>query len=109
MAGGIRPCPPKCQYSDFRQREKTLSDPGANRDRTHSQEWWSGKGRNSYSEQWNARRQVTQKHIMMPPEDTSPFKGLPKRLNTQTERHEYKCECFEVWYDPEDMEKRSAI
>jgi hypothetical protein len=101
--------PKKCQYSDFRKREKTLSDPGANRDRTHSQEWWSGKGRNSYSEQWNTRRQATQKHIMMPPEDSGPFKGLPKRFNTQTDRHEYTCECFDVWYDPEDMEKRSAI
>ena len=44
----------------------------------------------------------------MPPEEYGPYKGFPKRLNTQTDRHEYKCECFEVWYDPEDMEKRSA-
>ena len=30
---------------------------------------------------------------------------MPKRMNEQTERPEYQCRCFYIWYDPEDMDK----
>ena len=88
-----RDTPKRNPYKDCRTR--TMSDPGADW-ASYNQQWRSGKGH---------RKPAAQRHIEKPPEEEGPFKELPKRLNTHTDRHEYKCECFDIWYDPEDMEK----
>ena len=54
---------------------------------------------------WHARKYGVRKHERMEPDDSGPSQGLPKRMNEQTERPEYLCRCFHIWYDPEDMEK----
>ena len=44
-------------------------------------------------------------HEYMDPDEEGPSKGLTKRMNEQTGRPEYLCECFDIWHDPADKEK----
>ena len=104
-----KPAANKNSYTDFRTREKAPSDPGTDYERSYNTPWWGGKGKNTYnSAPWNTRRHTAYKHTDMPPEVSGPYKGMPKRMNWQTDRPEYKRVCFDIWYDPEDAEKRSA-
>ena len=84
-------------YSDFRTREKAPSDPGTDFERANNHPWWGGKGKSTYnSTPWHARKYGAYKHTYMPPDESGPYKRLPKRMNGQTDRPEYMCTCFDI-------------